>query len=362
MSEDQVAILMPEYLAMSQAFSYLQAESQRDLIFDAMHHNRDRARDIELTSMVANFNCWDERGGYRRVPQGGKAALPDIPVIENFHSNLFRKNASRLLGRAVRTNYSATTKRCLYSLYAGLSSKDPLVGCAYMVGFELHAADMIQSRRTTLVKTFEARSDDLENFRSHVRGEDPAEKYHREMTSRLLGELVLADFNGRFLNEFDRAYRLSLLWCRDLLRIVSREGDGHSEIEHHGRCHCGSVKFCVRAPRELLQFDAIAQSAKCLDFCTCSYLAIGSALSAAKNSSLRTSSTRTSLGTRFAGFVAQSHSVGRSRTLPDSAVNIRCLDNRMHKNKRVRWRALGASIPLYAPGPGSPASKIEALE
>ncbi|MDA9476830.1 hypothetical protein XI03_20485 [Bradyrhizobium sp. CCBAU 65884] len=36
-----------------------------------------------------------------------------------------------------------------------------------------------------------------------------------------------------------------------MLRIVSLGGDGHSEIEHHGRCHCGSVKFCVRAPREL---------------------------------------------------------------------------------------------------------------
>ncbi len=251
MSQDQVASLLPEYLAMSQAFPYLQAGSQRDLIFDAMHHNRDLARDIELTSVVANFICWDETGGHGRILQGGKAALPDILLTENFHSNLFRKDASRLLGRAIRPNYSATTQRYLHSLYAGLSSKDPLVRCAYMVAFELHAADMIQSLWTTLVNSFKARSEDLEYFRSHVGGEDPAEKYHGEMTSRLIEKLVPADRNGRFLDEFDRAYRLSLQWCRDLLRIVSREGDGHSEIEHHGRCHCGSVKFYVRAPREL---------------------------------------------------------------------------------------------------------------
>ncbi|KYK43517.1 hypothetical protein A1D31_37995 [Bradyrhizobium liaoningense] len=251
MSEDQVAGLLPEYLAMSQAFPYLQAGSQRDLIFDAMDQNRDIARDIELTSVVANFICWDESGGYGKILRGGKAALPDILVTENFHANLFRKDASQLLGRAIRPNYGGTTKRYLHSLYAGLSSKDPLVRCAYMVAFELHAADMIQSLWTTLVRTFKARPNDLEYFRSHVGGEDPAEKYHGEMTSRLIGELIPDDCNDRFLDEFVQAYRLSLEWCRNLLRIVSSKGDDNSEVEHHGRCHCGSVQFYVQAPREL---------------------------------------------------------------------------------------------------------------
>ncbi|MGY4319628.1 GFA family protein [Bradyrhizobium sp. JR3.5] len=251
MSEEQVASLLPEYLAMSQAFPYLQAGSQKDLIFDTIRHNRDLPRDIELTSVVANFICWDETGGYSRVIQGGKAALPDILVTESFHSNLLRKDASRLLGRAIQPSYGATTKRYLHSLYVGLSAKDPLVRCASMVAFELHAAEMIQSLWSTLVKTFDARFDDLEYFRNHVGGEDPAEKYHADMTSRLIGELVPADRHRCFLREFDRAYRLSLQWCRDLLRIVSLEGDCRAEIEHRGRCHCGSVKFYVRAPREL---------------------------------------------------------------------------------------------------------------
>ncbi|WP_342710119.1 GFA family protein [Bradyrhizobium sp. B124] len=251
LSKDQLANLLPEYLAMSQAFPYLQAGSQKHLIFDAMHHNRDLPRDIELTSVVGNFICWDETGGYGRVLQGGKAALPDILATENFHSNLLRQDASRLLGRAIQPHYSATTKRYLHSLFAGLSSKDPVMRCAYMVAFELHAAEMIRSLWTTLVKAFDVRFDDLVYFRSHVGGEDPAEKYHGEMTTRLIRELVPAGSNGRFLDEFDRAYRLSLQWCRDLLRIVSLEGDGRAEIEHQGRCHCGAVKFSVRAPRQL---------------------------------------------------------------------------------------------------------------
>ncbi|MDA9399888.1 hypothetical protein ACM42_01910 [Bradyrhizobium sp. CCBAU 25338] len=251
MSQDQVASLLPEYLAMSQAFPYLQAGSQRDLIFDAMDQNRDLARDIELTSVVANFICWDETGGHGRILQGGKAALPDILLTEYFHSNLLRKDASQLLGRAILPNYSDRTKQYLHSLYAGLSSKDALVRCAYMVAFELHAADMIQSLWTSLVKTFKARPDDLEYFRVHVGGEDPAERYHGDMTGRLIGKLVPAGSSDRFLDEFGRAYELSVQWCRDLLGMAVRTGDDHSEIQHRGRCHCGSIKFHVSAPREL---------------------------------------------------------------------------------------------------------------
>ncbi|MCA6108006.1 GFA family protein [Bradyrhizobium cenepequi] len=251
MSKDQVASLLPEYFAMSQAFPYLQAGSQKDLIFDAIHRNRDLPRDVELTSVVANFICWDETGGHSRVLQGGNAALPNILDTENFHSKLFRKDASRLLGRAIQPNYSARTGQYLRALYHGLSSRDPIVRCASMVAFELHAAEMIQALWITLVKTFDARSDDLEYFRVHVGGEDPAERYHGEMTSRLISELVPADCNSRFLDEFDRAYRLSLEWCRNLIRTASLDGDGRPEVEHRGRCHCGSVKFYVRAPEEI---------------------------------------------------------------------------------------------------------------
>ncbi|SDF67023.1 Uncharacterized conserved protein [Bradyrhizobium brasilense] len=251
MSEEQVVSLLPEYLAMSQAFPYLQAGSQKNLIFDVMHRNRDVTRDIELTSVVANFICWDETGGYGRLLQGGKAALPEILATESFHSNLLRKDASRLLGRAIQPNYSATTKRYLHCLYDGLSSKDPLIRCAYMVAFELHAAEMIQALWSTLTRIFAVQAGDLEYFRSHVGGDDPAEKYHGEMTSRLVRELVPVDRRVRFMGEFDQAYRLNVQWCRDLLRIPPSEGDGRAEIEHHGRCHCGSVKFRVRAPREV---------------------------------------------------------------------------------------------------------------
>ncbi|MGY3622214.1 GFA family protein [Bradyrhizobium sp. USDA 10063] len=248
LSKDQVGSLLPEFFAMSQAFPHLQAGSQKDLIFDAIHRNRELPRDVELTSVVANFICWDETGGHRQVLHGGNAALPNILDTENFHSKLFRKDASRLLGRVIQPNYSASTCRYLRALYRGLSSTDAVVRCAYMVAFELHAADMIQALWTTLAKAFDVQLDDLEYFRVHVGGEDPAEKYHGEMTSRLIEELVPAGSGMRFLDEFNGAYRLSLEWCRSLIPVAPLDGDGWPEVEHSGSCHCGGVKFYVRAP------------------------------------------------------------------------------------------------------------------
>ncbi|WP_407151233.1 GFA family protein [Bradyrhizobium sp. ORS 86] len=251
MSKEQLATLLPEYFAMSQAFPYLQSGSQSDLIFEAMHRNRSVPKDVELTSVVANFICWDETGGHGRVLKGGNAALPDILDTDSFHANLFRRDASRLLGRPIQPSYSSTTRRYLRALYHGLSSTDAIVRCAYMVAFELHAAEMIHALWGSVVKTFDVRSDDLEYFRIHVGGEDPAEKYHGEMTSRLISELVPIDAYSRFSDEYDRAYRLNLEWCRNVARSGSPAGDDRLEIEHYGRCHCGSVKFCVRAPQDV---------------------------------------------------------------------------------------------------------------
>ncbi|WP_245321047.1 GFA family protein [Bradyrhizobium sp. NAS96.2] len=251
MSKDELVGLLPEYFAMSQAFPYLQAGSQKELIFDAMQQNRDLPRDVEMTSVVANFICWDETGGHSRILEGGNAALPDILDTENFHSKLFRRDASRLLGRAIQPNYSTTTKRYLRALYHGLASRDPIARCAHMVAFELHAAEMIQSLWTTIVNAFDVRPEDLDYFRIHVGGYDPAEKYHAEMTSRLVSELVSAGDNDRFLDVFDRAYSVSLEWCRNLIRIRQLDGDSRPQVLHRGRCHCGCVKFHVRAPEKI---------------------------------------------------------------------------------------------------------------
>ncbi|WP_407185207.1 hypothetical protein [Bradyrhizobium centrosematis] len=217
MSEDQVAGLLPEYLAMSQAFPYLLAGAQRELVFHAMERNQDIARDIELTSVVANFICWNATGCHGGILRGGKAALPDILLIENIYSNLLRKDAFQLLRKEIRPNYTARTKQYLHSLYAGLSSDNSLVRCAYMIAFELHAADMTKSLCASLVNTFKARPDDHEYFNGHDGGRDPAEKYHGEMTGRLIGELVQLNRGDRFLDGFDRAYRLSFQWCSGLI-------------------------------------------------------------------------------------------------------------------------------------------------
>ncbi|WP_024519958.1 GFA family protein [Bradyrhizobium sp. Tv2a-2] len=251
MSKDRLASLLPDYFAMSEAFPLLQAGSQKDLAFHAIDHNQGIPRDVELTSVVANFISWDETGGHRLVLRGGNAALPQILDTTKFHSKLFAKDVSRLLGRAIEPNYSAITRQYLRGLYSGLSSRDPILRSAAMVAFELHAGEMIQALWTTVADTFDARVDELEYFRLHVGGEDPAEKRHGEMTSRLIAELIPADSVGRFLDEFDRAYGLNVEWCRGLAGTRSLERIRRPEVEHRGRCHCGSVRFCVQAPADI---------------------------------------------------------------------------------------------------------------
>jgi hypothetical protein len=251
MNRERLTQLLPDYFAMSQAFPYLQAGSQRDLIFDAIEANRDIPRHVELTSVVGNFLCWDETGGHNLVLKSGNAALPHILETERFHSNLFRKDVSKLLGRPIQPNYSPTTKLYLHQLYRGLSSNDAVVRCAHMVAFELHAAEMIEALWTTLVRTFDVRADDLEYFRAHVGGDDPAERYHGEMTSRLISELVPIGGHERFLEQFESAYSLNIEWCRRLASLNLSQLGGRSELTHNGQCHCGRIKFRVQAPTNI---------------------------------------------------------------------------------------------------------------
>lgn len=47
--------MMANYLAMSQAFPYLQAGSQKDLFFQYLTSGKPIDRDLEVTTIVGNF-------------------------------------------------------------------------------------------------------------------------------------------------------------------------------------------------------------------------------------------------------------------------------------------------------------------
>ena len=147
-------VILSNYLAMSQAFPYLQAGSQSALFFHYMHNNQDVPEPIELTTVVGNFLCWDETGGLNLTLASGLKSLPRLLETRRFHSNLLKKDCNTIFHRNIYPDYSRITKNYLLRLYQGLSdiTHDQRVAC--MVSFEIHADKMITSLWNSLAMHF----------------------------------------------------------------------------------------------------------------------------------------------------------------------------------------------------------------
>ena len=211
--------VLRNYYAMSQAFPYLQAASQGPLIANAMKKNQSVPPDVEATSVVGNFLCWDETGGNQLMRERGFSALPEILKTHDlFHSHLLRKDLLALFGaRKITPDYSPDTRKYLTALLKRLSSLDPVIRASMMAGFETHANDMISALWNAVSKEFNVAKDDLEYFRTHVGGSDPAEKYHVEMTQKMLQQVVPTKKQQQFLEEFKKSYGLNFSWCQNLV-------------------------------------------------------------------------------------------------------------------------------------------------
>ncbi|MEH1897309.1 MAG: hypothetical protein V7K72_29245 [Nostoc sp.] len=217
---ENLEIVLKNYLAMSQAFPYLQAGSQKELIFDCIDKDTDVNEHIEITSVVGNFLCWDETGGHYILLKHGITGLPIIiDTKQYFHSNLLKKDIQVIFGKVVEPSYSQVTREYLYNLYQGLSSLDSIVRCASMVAFEIHAGQMIDVLWQSISAIFPLQKDSLFYFRTHVGGTDPAEPYHIQMTSRMIEKIVSENQIGDFLKAFENAYALNYFWCRDITKI-----------------------------------------------------------------------------------------------------------------------------------------------
>lgn len=251
LSFETLQTLLPQYLAMSQAFPYLLAGAQKESIFAVMERNLDVPAALELTSAVAYFLCWDEAGGHAVTLRHGNAGLERILETDRrFHANLLRRDAERILDQPVRPNYSPATRQYLTRLHQCLSSTDAVRRCASLVSFEMHAGVMITALWQSIAAVGALPADELAYFRVHVGGSDPAEKYHEDMTQRLIERLVLPAERARFLDEFLSAYRDNVGWCQCLVQAPSPAAAPDLKW-YHGGCHCGGVRFRVRAPAAL---------------------------------------------------------------------------------------------------------------
>ncbi|EKD91591.1 MAG: hypothetical protein ACD_29C00478G0006 [uncultured bacterium] len=211
--------ILANFLALSQAFPYLQSASQHKLIFDSIEHNKDVPEHVELTSVVGNFLCWDEMGGFYLMLASGLKGLPRILETRRFHANLLKKDLKAIFNDEIKPEYSDVTRDYLKRLHDGLSNLDPVLRVAQMVAFETHANRMISALWDSLAKNYPVEKNKLSYFYTHVGGEDPAEVYHVEMTSKLVEKLVPEDRQTEFEEAFKKAYAINYDWCKSLTGI-----------------------------------------------------------------------------------------------------------------------------------------------
>lgn len=217
--EANYKIILANYLAMSQAFPYLQAGSQKDLIFHYMDNNQDLSEDVELTSVVGNFLCWDETGGLHVTLARGMKGISRILETRRFHANLLKKDCSMIFGESLAPDYSVVTKTYLTKLFEGLSSLCSITRVAYMVSFENHANRMIQALWDSISQKFDLDKKRLSYFLTHVGGDDPAEAYHVAMTHELISKIVPVEKADVYHAQFMQAYKLHINWCADIVAL-----------------------------------------------------------------------------------------------------------------------------------------------
>lgn len=211
--------ILANFLAMSQAFPYLQSGSHTDLAWSYIKANQDIPREVELTSVVGTFLCWDEMGAFYKTLSNGINALPQILNTSHFHSNMLKKDCKRLLNEDLEPHFSAETRTYLLALYEGLSSADHVKRVAHMVAFETHAGIMILALWDALAKHFNYPKEKLTYFNLHVGEYDPKEIYHVEMTNRLIEEVVSAENRPAFDEEYKKALMLNVNWCQDVVSL-----------------------------------------------------------------------------------------------------------------------------------------------
>lgn len=217
-TKENIENLLANYLAMSQAFPYIQAGSQANLILTVMKNNIDVPIEIEMTSVVGNFLSWDETGGHHIIVENGVKGLPLILNTQmNFHANYLKKDIFLLLGKNLSPSYSSITQKYLKNLLSGFASITHLERLAYMVAFEQHAGIMIESLWKSLSTQFLIDKDDLFYFRIHVGGSDPAEPYHIEITRSMIKKFIKNRTESEsFINYFTEAYSNNFNWCESI--------------------------------------------------------------------------------------------------------------------------------------------------
>ena len=220
-TKSNVNQLIADYIAMSEFFPYIQAGAHNTVVNKCLAKGELIPDSCQATSVVGAFLSWDEFGGHYKMLNGGLPALPTILDTSSFHANILKKDIKQISPESLNYTYSPVTQDYLKKLQLGLSSEDPVERVAYMVSFERNAEKMISGLYDSLKILFSLSSQKLAYFEAHVGGDDPAEAYHIETTTRLIAGVVNDASHSQFLDYFSTACYLNREWTEDIKDIVN---------------------------------------------------------------------------------------------------------------------------------------------
>lgn len=215
-TKNNVTQLIADYLAMSEFFPYIQAGAHNAVLNKCLTEKTHIPESCQATSVVGAFLCWDEFGGHYKMLRGGIPALPTILETKSFHANILKEDIKLFSPNSLNLSYSQVTADYLLKLQSGLSSENPVERVAFMVAFERNAEKMIMGLYDSLKNLYSLKSQKLAYFETHVGGDDPAEAYHIETTTRLIAGVVNDANRSSFLDYFTTACYINREWTEDI--------------------------------------------------------------------------------------------------------------------------------------------------
>lgn len=219
-SRDEFETMIPDYVAMSTAFPFIQAGALCACFESYQSRGIGVDERLAVSTAVAAYVVWDEFGAIGGNTVDGLAGIKILPNFDRkFHFALLTRDLERLLGRALGPCLPGTaTAAYLAALKAGLSDPVDNQCIVHMLAFERHAMAMISSLDRMVKRIFgpeQARG--LEYFDTHVGSDSEGEAIHVAMTGGMINRLVEPEQVERFLDRCVEAYALSYNWCEQLM-------------------------------------------------------------------------------------------------------------------------------------------------
>jgi hypothetical protein len=218
LTKENVETILAEYLGLCLCAPYVIGGSNNELFQNCIFSGREIDRNIEITTSVSSFLSFDETGSYDKVVNGGHKVLPNLLDTSNFHSNMLRRDLKFLFKKDVKPIHNLYLKSYFINLSKGLSNIDDIQRCAALVALEVHSEIMILALWDSVMRVFpEVERNTLEYFFLHVGGENPAEKYHVEMTELMIKEIVPEKDMNLFFLYFKHNYEMNIELCKSIL-------------------------------------------------------------------------------------------------------------------------------------------------